>query len=315
MDMMVRILLTVAGLVLFLLMILWLYGERWRLMRRSTWRWIREGGLRRFLSLSTLHGYLYLRWQNRYIGLQVNTVGPRSSDKARRWWSSIYHGKVLTQKQAEAVIIINESIPLQDLEQIVPYPVARDFILRAPLDVVVMECGCRHAREAPCQPTQVCMVIGQPFADFMLEHRPDTTRKLSQTEALELLRAEHERGHVHAMWFKDAMMGRNYAICNCCKCCCGGIETMNRYGIPMMASSGYVSSVNQDLCTQCGICVDICPFNALALNSGMIAAIWEKCMGCGVCVGQCPQGALALVRDERKGQPLDVKQLAHEVAV
>lgn len=33
-------------------------------------------------------------------------------------------------------------------------------------------------------------------------------------------------------------------------------------------------------------------------------------MGCGFCVDQCPQQAVALVRDERKGAPLDVRVLA-----
>jgi Pyruvate/2-oxoacid:ferredoxin oxidoreductase delta subunit len=32
-------------------------------------------------------------------------------------------------------------------------------------------------------------------------------------------------------------------------------------------------------------------------------------MGCGVCEAQCPNDALELVRDERKGVPLDVRAL------
>ena len=39
---------------------------------------------------------------------------------------------------------------------------------------------------------------------------------------------------------------------------------------------------------------------------------WQKCMGCGVCVSKCPNQALSLVRDERKGIPLDVRMLAEE---
>jgi Pyruvate/2-oxoacid:ferredoxin oxidoreductase delta subunit len=36
---------------------------------------------------------------------------------------------------------------------------------------------------------------------------------------------------------------------------------------------------------------------------------WELCMGCGVCVQQCPAEAMTLVRDEKKGIPLDVRLL------
>jgi ferredoxin len=155
------------------------------------------------------------------------------------------------------------------------------------------------------------MVIGQPFVDFMMEHNPQITRRLTQTEALELLQAEHERGHLHSAWFKDAMLDRFYAICNCCKCCCGGIEAMIKYGSPMIASSGYVARVNQPVCGQCGACVEACPFGALSLDAA-VEVNWEKCMGCGVCEGQCPTGAMLLVRDERKGIPLDVRLLAQE---
>jgi ferredoxin len=153
------------------------------------------------------------------------------------------------------------------------------------------------------------MVIGQPFVDFILQHKPDTSRRLSQAEALELLRYERARGHLHSAWFKDVLLNRFYAICNCCKCCCGGVEVMTKYGTPMMASSGFVAQVDNDLCTVCGNCVDTCPFGALSCN-GMAVVNWDRCMGCGVCVGQCDLEAVALVRDERKGTPLDVRLLA-----
>jgi hypothetical protein len=34
-----------------------------------------------------------------------------------------------------------------------------------------------------------------------------------------------------------------------------------------------------------------------------------------VCIGQCPNEAMSLVRDERKGIPLDVRLLAQEQGV
>jgi heterodisulfide reductase subunit A-like polyferredoxin len=59
----------------------------------------------------------------------------------------------------------------------------------------------------------------------------------------------------------------------------------------------------------CGTCEDVCPFQAIHVN-GASAVDWERCMGCGVCVDHCPQQAMALLRDERKGIPLDVRILA-----
>ena len=295
--------------VLLAVLTLWLFGERWRLMRTSTWNFLQEAGLRRILSLSVLHSYFYGRWTNQYINVLVNHITPRLGDRGKRWLSDRYHGKVLTPEHARAIVTLDEDIPLRSLEHIVPYPIARELVLKGPPEIAVYECGCRHARSSPCQPTQVCMVIGQPFVDFVLEHNPHTSRRITQDEALELLRAEYERGHVHSAWFKDACLDRFYSICNCCKCCCGGIEAMTEHGVPMMAPSGYVAQVDHDLCTACGTCVDVCPFNALFMENEGSVLDWGKCMGCGVCAGQCPAEAISLVRDSGKGEPLDVRLL------
>lgn len=303
--MLAAIVLIVLGVLLLSILGLWLFGERWRLLRPSTRRSIREGGA----GIKGLHAYLYGRWTNQYIHALLHWVMPRLEAPGKKWLSDRYHGKVLTHDHVNAVITLNRRIPLRDLEQIIPYPLARSLVLDGPPDVAVYECGCRHARAKPCQPTQVCMVVGQPGVDFILEHNPQSSRRLTQGEALELLRAEHERGHLHSAWFKDALQNRFYAICNCCKCCCGGIEAMVKHQIPMMAASGYVAQVDQSLCNLCAACVEVCPFGALTANASCLERNWDLCMGCGVCVDQCPPGALSLARDEQKGIPLDVRQL------
>jgi hypothetical protein len=56
-----------VSIVLFLGLLIWFVGERGKLSLPSTLEFIREGGIKRFFSLSTLHGYLYLRWQKPYI--------------------------------------------------------------------------------------------------------------------------------------------------------------------------------------------------------------------------------------------------------
>jgi heterodisulfide reductase subunit A-like polyferredoxin len=63
------------------------------------------------------------------------------------------------------------------------------------------------------------------------------------------------------------------------------------------------------LCNLCAACVKTCPFDALTTNESHLERDWERCLGCGVCVDQCPIGALSLARDERKGIPLDVRQM------
>jgi len=290
--------------------VLWLFGERWRLAQPSTLRGLRGGGGAGGSRLSGLHAYVYGRWTNQYLAILIKRVFPRLDEQGLKWWRDRYHAKVLTPGQAEAIVLHDHDIPRQDLgEQIIPYLLARDIVLTGAPDIAAYECACRHARPEHCEPTQVCMVVGRQYVDFLLEHNPQSTRRLTQAEAVELLRAEHGRGHVHSAWFKDAMDGRFYAICNCCSCCCAGIEAMTEYGSPMMASSGYVAQVDADECTGCGTCVETCPFGALSMD-GVAHLLWDACMGCGACESQCQDECIELVRDEAKGMPLDVRLLA-----
>ena len=145
----------------------------------------------------------------------------------------------------------------------------------------------------------------------MVEHHPQRSRWVSQEEAAHILEMEHERGHVHHAFFKDAMLGCFYAICNCCSCCCGAMQAM-RNDSPMLISSGYVSQIDENLCTGCGDCVEVCPFGAIEVSSLVAEVDRAACMGCGVCVSNCELGALSLVRDSSKGEPLEIqKLLAH----
>lgn len=284
-----------------------LRGARGR-KRSAIRRFVREAGSRSLFTLQTLHFYLYARWTKQYL-LFAAAIVTRLGRPCKRWLARHYHGKVLTHEHARAILVVDRPIPLRDLEQIIPYPVARQFLLDSPLEMLAYECPCRHARPHPCQPTQVCLIIGQPFVDFLLEHHPEDCRRLTRAEALTLLEEEHLRGHVHCAWFKDACLDRFFAICNCCKCCCGGIEAMVRHNIPMMTSSGYVARIDPSSCAGCGRCQRGCPFDAIHVD-GYAVVEYDRCLGCGVCVVRCERGAVSLIRDAGKGVPLDVRLMS-----
>jgi Pyruvate/2-oxoacid:ferredoxin oxidoreductase delta subunit len=202
--------------------------------------------------------------------------------------------------QARRLVTIDQPINLPDLEQVIPYTRARALIQHNPDQIIVMVCPCRAAMEDPCQPLDVCLVIGEPFVSFLLEHHPSRARRIDQQAAVEILEAEDARGRVHHAFFNDPMLGRFFGICNCCSCCCAAMSAHAR-GTPMLASSGYVAEIDVEACTACGACIAYCQFGALELTGGANQVDYAACMGCGVCVSKCLQEAIALRREPAKG--------------
>jgi len=256
-----------------------------------------------------MHGFAYAKWTPQYIKWLRNRTFPNASEKKKEYWSEHYHCKVLPLELAKSIITIDKDIPLQDLEQIIPYSTARELVIKAPTDVVLYECGCREASGNGCSPSRVCMVIGKPFTDVILEYHPDKSHRATTEEALQVLKEEDERGHMHTAWFKDVNLDRFYAICNCCKCCCVGLRAMTVNGLRTIAPSGYVAQRDEEKCSNCGKCAEACPFGAIIFEKKQMTFNWERCMGCGVCNSQCPKDAMTLVRDERKGIPMDVMDI------
>jgi ferredoxin len=308
------------------------------IIKPSTLAFTEEGqrtpGFSRF---DWLHGQVYARWPYLYIGIGTGehrlskmvkpVVGFLArlldkngaqqnaqqqslpvADPQRVTFADTYHGKVVPLKPATQLVSVNEPIRLPDLEHVIPYKKARAIILQDPDHIVALECPCRAARPDSCLPLDVCLIIGEPFASFVVEHHPQRARWITQAEAAEILDAEDERGHVHHAFFKDAMLDRFYAICNCCSCCCGAMQA-HRSGTPMLASSGYVARVDEALCIGCGDCMDYCQFHALSLQEDIAYVEFEACMGCGVCTGKCAQGALSLCLEPSKGTPLELSEL------
>ncbi len=64
-------------------------------------------------------------------------------------------------------------------------------------------------------------------------------------------------------------------------------------------TSGTVAEVDPRLCSQCGVCVSVCPYSAPSwIEKGMFAGKSQinpvLCKGCGLCVASCRSGAIHL---------------------
>lgn len=304
-------------------------------IRRSTLAFLKEAErIPGYPLLEKLHGYIYARWPYFYIGVGTGnhpmqkwfepladlatrlypTYPDPERDKDSLTWADSYHGKVMPLDDVVKLVQVKRDIEIRDLEKVIPYKKARDIVLQNPERIAALECPCRASRENPCLPLDVCLIVGEPFVSFILEHHPDKARAISQKEAVQILEAEDKRGHVHHAFFKEAMLERYYAICNCCECCCGAMQAQ-RNGIPMLCSSGYVAGIDADTCKNCGLCAQHCQFSALTFLDKAIHLDTDACMGCGVCVNACPTGSIALTRDSSRGEPLEIVKLMDDALV
>jgi heterodisulfide reductase subunit A len=58
---------------------------------------------------------------------------------------------------------------------------------------------------------------------------------------------------------------------------------------------GMVSSVDENLCIGCGLCISICPYSAISKDEKGLAKVNEVlCKGCGTCAASCPTRAITM---------------------
>lgn len=284
-----------------------------------------------------LHSCVYARWPYLYISLGSGDYPItkklrsflqawqrlRPSKKAQKkvrpsptqatgTVADIYHGKAMPLNQARELVMVNEPINLPDLEQVIPYVRARALIQQNPDHILLVKCPCRMAKKDPCLPVDVCMVIGEPFAELVYQHYSTRARWITQEEACNILEREDARGRVHHAFFSEMMLGRFFGICNCCSCCCTAINAHQR-GKPMLASSGYIAQVDRANCISCETCQSYCQFGALRLVNGLTRVDKELCMGCGICVSKCEVGAISLCLEPAKGIPLEITDLIKDL--
>jgi Pyruvate/2-oxoacid:ferredoxin oxidoreductase delta subunit len=169
---------------------------------------------------------------------------------------------------------------------------AKTFILKT--------CMCRRQKElvgSPCKhgpKGAYCLTISKVENDFTGPVAETLGKAISKEEALKVIADAEEKGLIHCT--SNTTHFNQFAICNCCECCCGLFGAVKKHNVPYMyAESAYLAKIDQDKCTQCGVCKDErCPIDAIAENEGTYTVISERCLGCGVCTVTCPTEAISL---------------------
>ena len=80
-------------------------------------------------------------------------------------------------------------------------------------------------------------------------------------------------------------------------------------------TTNFIPEIDQQNCTGCSKCVNVCPVEAIALSSAndpkkttrkQATLIEDRCLGCGLCVRACPENVIKLKsRPERVLTPLN----------
>jgi Pyruvate/2-oxoacid:ferredoxin oxidoreductase delta subunit len=275
-----------------------------------------------------IHGYVYFTWIDYYIKalMAIARRYIRVLPRGRfifDYFFNRYHCKVLTEGQAVKLLRLERDVEVAPelSSRVIPYPHANRIVLKNPRSIVVMDCACRIERGIK-DPEElgVCIAVGEPVASFWLEHGEERlhARRITADEAVEIMRRARKKGSIPTAWFKDAAGDGFFAICNCSPGACDALEAAriaarlqveNPPGIAL--ASGYCAHADSSLCIGCGTCMESCPFKAIVPDDeGKAVVLFDLCMGCGLCADGCEQEAFSLVRDGRKGIPLDIAELA-----
>jgi len=80
--------------------------------------------------------------------------------------------------------------------------------------------------------------------------------------------------------------------------CCGPCKSCKGCVVLELQPEIAEIEVNKDLCSGCGVCVIVCPYDAVRLeksDEGLVAVIDDvKCKRCGLCTTACPAGAIII---------------------
>jgi Na+-translocating ferredoxin:NAD+ oxidoreductase RNF subunit RnfB len=201
------------------------------------------------------------------------------------------------------VIPVDKSIQVPE-EFVLPSQSVEEIINKFD-DIAVGHCFCRQRRVMlgePCDteaPMLNCFTFGKSARHTAAQ---GFAQKITKEEASKIMKEAEEAGLVHKAFHPGSNVSRpETSICNCCKDCCDTLKVWRDGVLPLINSTYYLSVIDQEACSGCGVCVERCPTEAIKLNKNDVAERQESlCFGCGICARFCPEEAISLREGLRK---------------
>ncbi len=200
-----------------------------------------------------------------------------------------------------------------EVQTVLPHDIMTNLLDRAHR-FAVAHCTCRVQADLmgrPCDhPLEVCIKFDE-MADYIIDQ--NLGREITREQAGRIVDQAAEAGLVH---FVDNAEGKIKHNCNCCGCACWNVGTIRRRKIPRdeLMAVYFIRRTDTDLCAGCGLCIDICPVNAVTMEDGTASVDEDWCIGCGVCTSRCEFDAIEIVyRENMKKIPEDFDTLHKKI--
>lgn len=216
---------------------------------------------------------------------------PHSQELASHWqqylregYSKAFAGSPTPQMR---VIPVEKTIP--NTTEVLHYAQVTDMLDSSKL-IAVTNCACKEIMNACRKPREVCMAFDNS-ARYLLDK--GWAREISKEETLKIIKETEAEGMVHCVRNSQDKLT---ILCNCCSCCCMLLRGINELNSPnSIATSAYIVKLYEEECIGCMACADQrCPTQAIKPQDNIIAIATDKCIGCGLCVTICPSNALTM---------------------
>lgn len=154
----------------------------------------------------------------------------------------------------------------------------------------VSNCGCREG-QGRCARSRmdVCLIFDPAFGGS-----GSGIHEITRFDVEDILREADAKHLVTRPFRNPGDQELTDGICFCCDDCCGYFLNPAE----KCDKGKYTAVTDMDVCSDCGLCPDVCYFHARRMDDGKLMVDHDNCYGCGLCLDVCPEECIQLTPAE-----------------